>query len=70
MRGTLVFEDIGSGSWTLVTNDGKRYTLDGDIPRRLANKTVQVEGEVSEGGGFGFAMSGDPVIMVTSIKAA
>ena len=70
MRGVLHREDIGAGSWVLITTSGKRYTLDGSIPAGLAGKTVKVEGEVEEGGGFGFAMSGDPVIFVTSIVAA
>ncbi|MFT4980111.1 MAG: hypothetical protein ACI8S6_006023, partial [Myxococcota bacterium] len=46
-----------------------RYSLDGDIPKHLANKTVEVDGKVQQGGGFGFMMSGDPVLVVRSIKS-
>ena len=69
MRGTLIYEDIGAGGWSLKAEDGKTYTLDGEIPPGLANKTVQVRGEVQSGGGFGFMMSGGPVILVESVKA-
>jgi hypothetical protein len=69
MRGKLTFADIGAGGWTLETRDGSRYSLDGDIPKHLANKTVEVDGKVQQGGGFGFMMSGDPVLVVRSIKS-
>lgn len=70
MRGTLIFEDIGAGVWSLRTTDGKTFNLEGEIPRNLAGKTVIVDGDVQEGGGFGFAMQGAPLIWVRTIKAA
>ena len=70
MKGKLIHEDLGAGAWILETKDGKRYTLDGDIPAHLKGKQVKVDGDVSEGGGFGFAMTGDPIIEVRSISAA
>jgi len=69
MRGKLIYEDIGAGGWSLKATDGNTYALDGDIPKHLANKTVQVDGKVQRGGGFGFMMSGDPVLVVQSIRA-
>lgn len=69
MRGTLHYEDLGAGGWTLKTSDGKSYALEGDIPSSLKGKQVEVSGTVQESGGFGFMMSGDPVLVVDAIKA-
>lgn len=69
MRGTLTYEDLGAGGWTLKTSGGKSYALEGDIPANLKGKQVEVSGKVQKGGGFGFMMSGDPVFIVDSIKA-
>ena len=70
MLGTLVFNDIGAGSWTLRTDAGDVYALSGEVPKALAGRRVKVEGEIQDGGGFGFAMQGNPVIWVTRVVAA
>ena len=65
-KGTLDFEDIGAGAWVLVTEDGERYTLHGDVPAGLRGRAVTVKGKKS-GGGFGFAMLGGDAIEVTEV---
>ena len=67
LEGKLIREDIGAGAWVLESTDGKRWLLDGDVPAGLDGKQVRVEGRSS--GGFGFAMTGDAVLAVTSVRA-
>ena len=67
-KGTLDFEDVGAGAWVLITADGERYTLHGDIPASLRGAAVTVKG-TKTGGGFGFAMLGGAAIEVTSVTA-
>ena len=66
-RGTLRRVDLGPGTWVLESDDGKKYTLYGDIPNRLLDKMVQIEGQTSTG--FGFGMAGE-AIEVQAIKPA
>ena len=66
--GKLEFEDMGAGAWVLVTEDGDRYTLQGDVPSRLSGQKVTVTGKKT-GGAFGFAMLGGDAIEVKSVTA-
>lgn len=66
--GTLEREDLGPGLWVLVTTDGRRYQLDGDIPRKLEGQSVVVRGRAQ--GGMGIGMLGSPTIAVQSIRRA
>ena len=68
-KGRLDFEDIGAGAWVLLTEDGERYTLHGDVPAKLRGRAVTVKGKKSGGGGFGFAMLGGDAIEVSEITA-
>lgn len=65
-KGKLERIDLGAGGWQLVTPDGKRFVLDGDVPPGLEGASVEVEGAV--GGGFGFLMTGDPTVKVTRVR--
>lgn len=66
LRGRLVRADIGTGAWVLDGDDGTRWQLQGDIPRRLSGKRVVVDGKRADT--FGFAMTG-PVLEVRRIEA-
>ncbi len=69
MRGKLVHEDIGPGTWVLEGDDGERYTLTGTIPAELAGSQVEVEGQVQKGV-FGISMLGGPTVAVHKIRKA
>ena len=45
-KGKLEFEDIGAGTWVLVTASGERYTLQGDVPSGLSGRQVKVKGKI------------------------
>ena len=68
-KGTLTLEDIGAGAWVLVTADGERYTLHGDVPAGLSGRSVTVKGKKADGA-FGFSMLGGSAIEVSEISAA
>ena len=63
--GTLLFADIGPGAWVLETQQGKRLSLQGNIPAALSGQSVTVWGEPSDV--MGFAMTG-PTIKVNRIR--
>jgi hypothetical protein len=67
-KGKLEFEDIGAGAWVLVTAEGDRYTLHGDVPARLSGQQVTVKGRKT-GGAFGFSMLGGDAIEVAEVTA-
>ena len=56
-EGTLEHKDIGSGQWTLITDDGQRLSLHGDVPEQLQGCRVTVAGRAVEA--FGFSMTGN-----------
>jgi hypothetical protein len=66
--GRLVKEDLGTGVWVLETDDGERMMLAGEVPAGLANKRVQVEGQVGDAMGIG--MVGEQTIEVSNVKRA
>ena len=66
--GRLVREDLGTGVWVLETDDGKRLMLAGEVPAGLADKRVDVRGQVADAMGIG--MVGDETIEVASVKRA
>ena len=67
--GTLSFVDIGTGQWTLKTEEGKEIQLFGDIPAGLAGKTVVVEGTLIAAHGFGM-LGGRTGVEVRSVKTS
>lgn len=67
--GTLSFVDIGTGQWTLSTDDGKRVQLYGDIPATLDGKRVTVEGNTIAAHGFGM-LGGKTGVEVESVREA
>ena len=60
--------DLGPGVWSLETEDGCRFVLDGTVPADLEGARVHVDGPVAES--MGFAMTGDAVIQVSRIRRA
>lgn len=62
--GILRHQDIGSGSWTLESDDGSTYTLVGNIPASLVNTRVTLKAKPMQG--MGFMMSG-PALQVETI---
>ena len=66
--GKLSFVDIGTGQWTLTTQEGKEIQLYGEIPAALAGKEVEVEGKLVAAHGFGMlgGRTGVEVASVTS----
>ncbi len=64
-KGTVGRSDLEGGFWTLETEDGEVYKLEGGGGYK-AGATVEVDGSVDEGAmGIGF---GAPVLKVKSIK--
>jgi len=66
--GKLEYKDIGAGAWVLVTAEGDRYTLQGDVPAALSGQQVTVKGKKTSGG-FGFSMLGGDAIEVKKVTA-
>ena len=66
--GQLSRHDLGTGGWCLTTDAGRRYLLQGAVPPALAGQRVRIEGELHEP--MGFAMTGDPVLVVAHIAPA
>ena len=64
--GTLRYNDIGAGGWSLETGDGTVYSLSGNIPQHLENKKVVLKAKPMQG--MGFLMSG-PILEVQEITA-
>ena len=64
VKGILKTNDMGPGGWELISSNGTRYSLHGDIPKDLLNKLVIVEGRPS----MSMMMIGDAIEVVT-IKA-
>lgn len=63
LAGTIQKVDLGMGSYTLVTDDGKRYAL---VGKGLAPGRAEVEGELMTDA-VGFGMTGDPALKVKSV---
>lgn len=58
-RGTVRKNDLEGGFWELETGDGERYQLrGGDAGLRVEGQSVEVDGKVDQGGGFGIGMTG------------
>ena len=69
VTGTVVREDLGPGTFLLVTADGQRFALKGGDEGLLrAGQTVEVEGKVVQNA-MGIGMTGAPVLEVSSYKA-
>lgn len=66
LTGKLERIDLGAGGWALMTDDGQRFVLEGDVPAGLDGASVEVEGAVGET--LGFLMTGDPTIRVTKVR--
>jgi hypothetical protein len=66
-KGKVVRSDLEGGFWTLETDGGEVYKLEGGDPKLLkANLRVEVDGAVDEGAmGIGF---GAQVLRVKSYK--
>ncbi len=66
-KGKLVHSDLEGGYWTLETDDGDVYKLEGaDKGLQQAGKKVEIEGAVDEEAmGIGF---GAPVLKVKKYK--
>jgi hypothetical protein len=62
--GKVVHRDLEGGFFELHTSDGRRYQLSGGTFR--SGEEVTVEGEVRQAG-FGFTMTGLPVIDVRDV---
>jgi len=67
LKGKLVRDDMGSGSWVLESK-GQRMMLIGDVPAGLDGKDVVVDGDKVDA--MGFAMTVGPTIEVRSVKRA
>jgi hypothetical protein len=66
-RGRVEKRDLEGGIWQLVSDDGKRYTLVGSVSGLSAGASVEIDGEVEAGGGFGIAMAG-PQLRVRKVR--
>lgn len=66
--GKLVRVDLGTGGWVLETKEGDKIALFGDVPPRLANTQVVVQGRTLEGSSF--LMTGEKMLEVSSVKEA
>ena len=65
-KGTIVRSDLEGGYWTLESDDGKTYKLDGGGGYKAGQK-VEIEGSAEEGGfGIGF---GTPTLLVKKVHA-
>lgn len=64
--GMLERIDVGTGAWRLVTADGRRLGLYGEIPADLVGRQVLVRGDVLDGAGIG--MVGDLLVQVRSVE--
>ncbi len=67
-KGKLRHEDLGPGAWVLETDDGERILLVGDVPSKLAGRSVSVQGREVEA--MGFAMTGGRTVEVNRISEA
>jgi hypothetical protein len=67
LTGKLEHRDLEGGTWQLVADDGRRYTLLGAASEMKAalGARVEVEGTLDEG--FGLAMSG-PQLQVRRVR--
>jgi hypothetical protein len=69
IRGTVKKNDLEGGFWELVSDDGKRYQLDGgDKGLRVDGAKVEVDGTVDKGA-MGIGMTG-PILKVKSYTKA
>lgn len=67
--GTLMYADLGPGSFVLRTADGREWPLLGEVPKRLSGRQVVVTGRKVSG--MGIAMTGAPgAIEVAQVSAA
>jgi hypothetical protein len=58
VKGRLTFEDLGAGAWVLVSEDGKRYELQGVESGKLSEGArIEVEGDL-DGGTASTSMAG------------
>jgi hypothetical protein len=69
VSGILVYEDLEGGFWGIVGNDGSRYELDENPPKKLAVPGTMVEAELKPAGEVSIKQWGKPV-KVVSIKRA
>ncbi len=67
LTGKLERRDLEGGTWQLIADDGRRYTLLGAATELKAAQgaRVEVDGDLDEG--FGLAMAG-PQLQVRKIK--
>lgn len=65
--GRLERDDFGGPTLILRADDGQRFQLKGDVPRRWVGQRVRVHGSPAEAQ-FGFAMVG-PIIDVRRVEA-
>ncbi len=54
IQGRLERVDVGMGAWVVITSDGTRMQLDGDVPESLVGSQVVAIGTKQES--YGFAM--------------
>ena len=71
LTGTLVYRDLGAGSWTLQADDGAVYDLDvAGIDRRALDQSrgqrIQLTGQKEARMGFG--MGGGQTLVVGSVR--
>ena len=64
--GRLQFVDLGSGGVELITDDGQRYQLVGDVDATMVEQRVRVVGTEIES--FGFMMTGNPSIRISTMQ--
>lgn len=66
LKGTLEFQDLGAGVWTLVTEDGTRWALIGVVPADMNGRQVEISGVESTQQGT--AMTG-PALEIRAIRS-
>ncbi len=67
LTGKVERRDLEGGTYQLVADDGRRYTLLGAAAELKAAQGARVEVEGSLDEGFGIAMAG-PQLQVTKVK--
>ncbi len=73
ITGTLVYQDLGSGSWVLHADDGAAYDLDvGALDRRSLERVrgQRIDVIAQKADRMGFGMAGGTTLVVGSVKPA
>lgn len=70
VHGRLERVDIGMGAWVLVTSDGMRLQIDGDVPESLAGIEVVATGSRQESHGFAMLPVNGTLVLTAPLTKA